>query len=108
MRIGPSARPVVVDRNHPAVQAAARAYAKAFGVEPVYRRIGGSIPVIGMLKDGLGIPVVMMGFAAPSSRIHAPNERLYLPDFFKGIATSMHFMQEIAAVLPARVAAHAA
>lgn len=108
VRIGPSARPVVVDRNHPAVQAAARAYAKGFGVRPVYRRIGGSIPVIAMLKDGLGIPVVMMGFAAPSSRIHAPNERLYLPDFFKGVATSMHFMQEIAAVLPARAAAHAA
>jgi acetylornithine deacetylase/succinyl-diaminopimelate desuccinylase-like protein len=98
VRIRASAKPIVVSRNHPAVRAAARAYVAGFGVNPIFRRLGGTIPVVRMLADTLNIPVVMMGFAAPQSQIHAPNERLYLSDFFKGIATSMHFLAEVGAM----------
>jgi acetylornithine deacetylase/succinyl-diaminopimelate desuccinylase-like protein len=95
VRIGASVKPVGVSRNHPTVRTAAQAYVSGFGVNPVLRRLGGTIPVVRMLVDTFNIPVVMMGFAAPQSQIHAPNERLYLPDFFKGIATSMHFLAEV-------------
>jgi acetylornithine deacetylase/succinyl-diaminopimelate desuccinylase-like protein len=93
--IGASAEPVVVNRNHPAVCAAARAYAAGFGVKPVFRRLGGTVPIVHTLMDTLNVSVAMMGFATPHSRIHAPNERLYLPDFFKGIDTSIHFLAEL-------------
>jgi acetylornithine deacetylase/succinyl-diaminopimelate desuccinylase-like protein len=96
--IGPSAKPVVVDRNHPVVGAMARAYTAGFGVKPVFRRLGGTIPIVHTLVDRLGIPVAMMGFAAPHSRIHAPDERLYLPDFFNGISTSIRFLAELGAI----------
>ena len=96
--IGPSAKPVVVDRNHPVVGAMARAYAVGFGVKPVFRRLGGTIPIVHTLVDTLNIPVAMMGFATPHSRVHAPDERLYLPDFFKGIGTSIRFLEELGAI----------
>jgi acetylornithine deacetylase/succinyl-diaminopimelate desuccinylase-like protein len=95
--IGASAEPVVVNRSHPVVGAMARACAAGFGVKPVFRRLGGTIPIVHTLVDTLNVPVAMIGFATPHSRIHAPDERLYLPDFFKGIDTSIHFLAELGA-----------
>ncbi|MCP5096958.1 MAG: M20 family dipeptidase, partial [Chloroflexi bacterium] len=39
---------------------------------------------------------VLMGFGLPGDNIHAPNERFYLPNFYRGIATSIHFFEEYA------------
>jgi len=36
-----------------------------------------------------------MGFALPDDRIHAPNEKFHLPNFYKGIETSIWFLWEI-------------
>ena len=88
-------RPVVVSRRHPAVQAAAIAYQRAFGRAPVFLRSGGTIPVVDLLQGFLGIPTVLMGFALPDSGLHAPNERIHLPTFLKSIASSIHFIEEI-------------
>jgi hypothetical protein len=38
-----------------------------------------------------------MGFALPDDGNHAPNEKLHLPNFYRGIATSIWFMSEFAA-----------
>ena len=75
----------MVDRTIPAVQAAVQAYAAAFGVRPVFIREGGSIPVVADFQRYLGIPSVLMGFGLPDDNLHAPNEKLYLPNFFRGI-----------------------
>jgi len=40
---------------------------------------------------------VLMGFGLPDDKIHAPNERFYLPNFFKGIETSIRFLSELGA-----------
>ena len=45
----------------------------------------------------LGIPVVLMGFGLPDDRIHGPNEKFHLPNFFKGIETSIQFLAEVGA-----------
>ncbi|MGO9910317.1 MAG: dipeptidase [Acidimicrobiales bacterium] len=90
------ARPAVVDRRHPAMRAAARAYRTGFGVAPRLLRSGGTVPVVTDLQDLLALPVVMMGFALPDDRMHAPNERLHLPTFHRGVATSIAFLSEIA------------
>jgi len=39
---------------------------------------------------------MMLGFALPDDKLHSPNERFYLPNFFKGIATGIWFLDEIA------------
>jgi acetylornithine deacetylase/succinyl-diaminopimelate desuccinylase-like protein len=91
-----SAEPAVVDPRHPAVRAAALAYRKSFGEAPVFLRSGGTIPILSVFQNTLGMPAVLMGFALPGDRIHAPNEKFHLPNFFRGIETSIWFMDALA------------
>jgi acetylornithine deacetylase/succinyl-diaminopimelate desuccinylase-like protein len=89
------ARPALIDRRHPAMRAAAVAYRKGFGVPPVFLRSGGTIPVVNTLQELLGIPTVLMGFALPDDRMHAPNEKFHLPNFYPGIATCIWFLAAV-------------
>lgn len=82
-----------VDYKSPAVQAAALAYEKGFGFKPLYLRGGGSLPMIDVLsKPGEEIPVVMIGFGLPDDRTHSPNEKMYIPNFYHGIETVIHYL----------------
>jgi acetylornithine deacetylase/succinyl-diaminopimelate desuccinylase-like protein len=84
--------PALVDRKHPAVQAAALAYKKGFRALPVFVRSGGSIPVVNTFQKILGIPAVLMGFGLPDDHIHGPNEKFHLPNFYKAIETSIWYL----------------
>lgn len=99
VRVLSSASPAVLSRNHPAVHAAASAYRKGFGAAPVFLRSGGTIPVVSTFQQILRIPTVLMGFALPDDRIHAPNEKFHLPNFYKGINTGIWFLHEAAGKL---------
>ena len=81
--------------DHPAIQAASRAFEKAFGKRPVFVREGGSIPVVATFAELLGLPSVLMGIGLPDENAHAPNEKLDLYNFQTGIAGSAHFFNEI-------------
>ena len=89
--------PALIDRDHPFLTAAARAYHRAFGAPAVFLRNGGTIPIVSLVQKVLEIPVVLMGFGLPDDRIHAPNEKFHLPNFHKGIETSIHFLAEMGA-----------
>jgi acetylornithine deacetylase/succinyl-diaminopimelate desuccinylase-like protein len=91
------AKPALVDRTHPAIVAASRAYHQAFGAPTIFLRNGGTIPVVNMIHEKLETPVVLMGFGLPDDRIHGPNEKFHLPNFRKGIATSIRFLAEMGA-----------
>jgi acetylornithine deacetylase/succinyl-diaminopimelate desuccinylase-like protein len=82
----------ISDLTMPAMKAAVAAYENAFGKTPVFMREGGSIPVVGQFQHFLGLETVLMGFGLPDDRIHAPNERFYLPNFYRGIETSIRFL----------------
>lgn len=86
----------ITDLHIPAMQAAVAAYEASFGKTPVFMREGGSIPVVGQFQEYLGLETVLMGFGLPDDRIHAPNERFYLPNFYRGIETSIRFLTEYA------------
>ena len=73
-----------------------RPFRTSFGTEPVYKREGGGIPVATVFQTALDIPVVLMGFGLPDDNLHAPNEKMHLPNFYKGIQTSIVFMNELA------------
>jgi acetylornithine deacetylase/succinyl-diaminopimelate desuccinylase-like protein len=90
-----SVNPAVVDRRHPALGAAARAYRMAFGRSPVLMRSGGSIPAVGIFQRVLGTPTVLMGYALPTDRIHAPNERFSLHNFHRGMEANIRFLSDI-------------
>lgn len=92
-----SAPASITDLNIPAMKAAQSAYTKAFGKAPVFMREGGSIPVVGEFQSYLGIETILMGFGLPGDKIHAPNEQFYLPNYFRGIETSIHFLQDYGA-----------
>ena len=87
---------VLVDRHDPAIEAMSAAYEASFGNTPLFAREGGSIPVVLMFQQHLGIPVALMGLGLPDDALHAPNERFYLPNFYRGIEASIHFMHEYA------------
>jgi acetylornithine deacetylase/succinyl-diaminopimelate desuccinylase-like protein len=90
--------PVVVGIDNPYVQAAERAYRAVFGRAPVYMRGGGSLPFTHDVQQVLGVAVVMMGIGLPDDNPHAPNEKLHLPNFYRGIETIIHYLHELAAV----------
>ncbi len=83
----------IVRRDSPAMKAACRAYAEVFGREPVFVREGGSIPVVAIFQKLLGIETVLIGFGLPDDRLHSPNEKFHLPNFYKGIETILCFMK---------------
>jgi acetylornithine deacetylase/succinyl-diaminopimelate desuccinylase-like protein len=85
----------VIERDAPAMRCAVRAYAEGFDADPVFLRSGGTLPVVAMLNKVLKAPVIMMGFGLPDDNAHAPNEKLSLDNFRRGINTSIHFMQEL-------------
>ena len=86
-----SCAPVMVDYETPAISFAADACKRVFGVDPIYMRSGGSDPIAGDFQEGLDVPVVNLGFALPDDNSHAPNEKQYLPNFFRGIETMIHY-----------------
>lgn len=79
------------DPFQPAAQAMSSALEKVWGVKPVLKREGGSVPVVGDIQKALGVDSVLIGFGLPDDRIHSPNERLHLPTWFKGIEALTHF-----------------
>lgn len=81
----------IVDRNTCGIRSAASALTQVFGVDPVFERAGGSVPVVGMLQEILGVDSVMMGFSLPDDGIHGPNEKQHIPTFYRGIEAYAHF-----------------
>lgn len=90
-------KPWSAPREHPVLQAAARALERSFEAETVFIREGGSIPLIGVLEELFGVPTVLMGFGLPDENAHAPDENLDVENFFAGIAGSAYFHEELAA-----------
>jgi acetylornithine deacetylase/succinyl-diaminopimelate desuccinylase-like protein len=88
-----SAAPSLVDPGNPFVRASARAMQQVFGKETVYIRSGGSIPVVGLFDQHLGIPGVMMGFGLPDDNLHAPNEKFHVPNLFRGIDAVVGYLE---------------
>jgi acetylornithine deacetylase/succinyl-diaminopimelate desuccinylase-like protein len=82
----------ISDINTPATQALFRALETVWNKPPVYKREGGSIPVVGSMQRILGIDSVLSGFGLPSDNIHGPNEHLHLPTWRHGIQAVIHFL----------------
>jgi acetylornithine deacetylase/succinyl-diaminopimelate desuccinylase-like protein len=92
-----NAPPSLVNPDNPFIHAAAEAMKQVFGKETVYIRSGGSIPIVAAFDEYLGIPSVMMGFGLPDDNLHAPNEKLYLPNFFRGIEAVARYIEILGA-----------
>lgn len=88
-------RAVSTSREHPAVAAAARAMEAGFGKPPVFIGTGGTIGPVASFDRILKLPQVLIGVGLPDDRIHAPNEKFTLSQFFGGIKTMCALYDEI-------------
>jgi len=89
------AAPSLVNPDNIFIRAAADALKEVFGQETVYIRSGGSIPIVGLFDQHLGIPSVLMGFGLPDDNLHAPNEKFHLPNFYRGIEAVAKYLEAL-------------
>jgi acetylornithine deacetylase/succinyl-diaminopimelate desuccinylase-like protein len=80
-----SGRAVTFAVSGPAFQKTLKALSEEWGKEAAFIGGGGSIPVATLIKEKLGLDVVMAGFGLADDRIHSPNEKYSLTSFHKGI-----------------------
>jgi acetylornithine deacetylase/succinyl-diaminopimelate desuccinylase-like protein len=85
----------VFDPTSPFMAAANAAIRAAFGREPVFIREGGSIPVVGNLKQILGVDILLLGWGQNTDNLHGPNEHFSLADFQRGTLASAHLWSEL-------------
>lgn len=87
----------LVPRDSVAMKAAIHAYTIGWGgVEPVFTREGGSIPIVANFQRELGIPVILMGFGLETDGAHGPDEHFHLDRYHKGIDTIITFHETYA------------
>ena len=88
--------PSISDRNSPWAKAYLKAAETVWGVRPAFKREGGSVPVVTDFQQTLGIDVVNMGFGLPTDNMHGPNEKLDLPNWYRGIDALIHYFFNLA------------
>jgi acetylornithine deacetylase/succinyl-diaminopimelate desuccinylase-like protein len=78
-------------------QAAELAMKEAWGgKQPVPTRGGGSIPIVALFEQELGLKSILMGFGLDIDALHSPNESYGLFNFYKGIETIPLFFKHYA------------
>jgi len=80
-------QPAVTPTDSIAYRAAEKAIEEAFGKKPIPTRGGGSIPIVSLFENELGLKTVLMGFGLDSDNLHSPNEKYDIANYFKGIET---------------------
>ncbi len=90
------ALPWSADPEGPLFVAATSAINAVFGRDPLFIREGGSIPIVPMFEQILGVPLLLLGFALPGCNLHSPNEWMSLDLYHKGIAVVANLYDEIA------------
>ena len=89
-----SGAPAYINEDQaPGVAEFIQALEATWGVKPLRKREGGSIPVATAMKDILGVDSIITGFGLPDDQIHSPNERVHLPTQKKGVEALIRFFQ---------------
>jgi acetylornithine deacetylase/succinyl-diaminopimelate desuccinylase-like protein len=86
--------PALTPVDHPAMGALSRAVERVWGRAPLYTREGGSGPEEALGRV-LAAPVLFLGVGLPGDRIHAPNERMVLEQFWKGLLAAGELLVEL-------------
>ena len=88
---------LVVNPEHPAIKVAARAFGECSA-----RRLCSSAPADRFRSSAIspitsGIPTVLMGFGLPDDGLHSPNEKYKMENYYMGIMTIAHFLEQYGA-----------
>ncbi len=79
-------------------EAASMAMEESFGKKPIPTRGGGSIPIVALFEQQLGVKSILMGFGLDIDALHSPNESYGLFNYYKGIETIPLFFKHYAAL----------
>ena len=90
-----NAKPAITPIDNDAVRAAKEALRRSYGVEPVFIREGGSIPVVNTFQELLNSPTILIGFGLNDENIHSPDEHFDLNNFYKGIESIAYYFEEL-------------
>ena len=91
----------LIDRKHPAVRQLPGLRKRVWGRSrflPLWRLDSGRQCVSGVAGNSNGVD----GLRPARRRIHAPNEKFHLPNFYRGIETSIWYMTAVARDLASR------
>lgn len=80
-------QPYVTPTDSIGYKAAYLALEEGFGKTPVPTRGGGSIPIVALFEQELGLKSILFGFGLDSDALHSPNEHYGVFNFMKGIET---------------------
>jgi acetylornithine deacetylase/succinyl-diaminopimelate desuccinylase-like protein len=88
--------PALTPVDLPVMGALVRSIAAVWGAAPLFTREGGSGPeeAIGRVLDA---PLLFLGVGLPGDRIHAPNERMVMDQFWRGLLAAAELLDELAA-----------
>lgn len=98
-------QPYVTPTDSVEFEAARRAFREAWGKEAIPTRGGGSIPIVALFEQELGVKSILMGFGLDIDALHSPNESYGLFNFYKGIETIPYFYKHYAELKKAAVEA---
>jgi len=93
-------KPVLSPIDTLAARLAAEAITTGFGTPPIFTRGGGTIPVVAMLKDVLGVDSLLVGFGLPDDRVHSPNEKFDMESLRCGTRTAAVLYDKLSQLKP--------
>jgi len=85
-----------IDTGNRFVSAARAGLKEIYRRDPVLVGVGGSIPVVGWMKQFLGLDSVLVGFGLDDDRIHSPNEKFELKCLRNGILSHAAILAQMA------------
>jgi acetylornithine deacetylase/succinyl-diaminopimelate desuccinylase-like protein len=96
---GHHGEPALFDVETPALRLAKRAIDKATGMDTLFVRSGGSIPIVAEMA-AKGIPAIVSGFTLPDDAFHAPDESYELRSLELGEAAARELLRAFAELPP--------
>lgn len=85
--------------DSPAYLAASKAMEDTYGKKPIPTRGGGSIPIVALFEEELGLKTVLFGFGLDSDNIHSPNEKYGVFNYMQGIRSIPRFFHHYAGMM---------
>lgn len=77
------------------VQAYSKAVNEVWGIDPLFKREGGSVPVVMLFQSVLKVDSVNMGVAMPEDNMHGPDEKVHIPSWEKVTQAIIHFFYNL-------------
>lgn len=91
------AEPVLLETEGPIVEAAMEALSEEWQ-RPVRVREGGSIPIVSTFSQVLEVPVLLMGFGLSDDRLHSPNEKFNISNYYGGIRAVARLLDKLGSI----------